>query len=177
MAALLNGVIFCVGAVAMVGTPQLLGIARFQPLRSFHLIYIRMFLLPVNLAARRLFQQRPVLLGLSLMCVCGVMFIVERQTYPASPRVEWPWGQSDNPWRQAFDWVRSSTPKDAVFALAPDYMDEPLGRQPWVSCLRRTRVIGGSLHRWRSDYGFPSIGAGVVHSNRRYRKARRNAKQ
>jgi hypothetical protein len=94
-------------------------------LRSFHLIYVLMFLLPVNLAARRLFEQRPVVLRLSLVCLCAVMFIVERQTYPASPRIEWPWGQSDNPWRQAFDWVRSSTPKDAVFALGPDYMDEP----------------------------------------------------
>lgn len=38
--------------------------------------------------------------------------------------LEVPWVQSNNPWRAAFEWVRENTPRNAFFALNPDYMDE-----------------------------------------------------
>ncbi len=125
-AALLNGVFFLLVALATVGTPKLLSLARYQPLRSFHLLYLLLFLLPVNLGLQRVLGRKPLLLALSLLSIYGGMFVVARQTYPASSHIEWPGIQSNNPWRQAFDWVRSNSPKDAVFALNPGYMDEPL---------------------------------------------------
>ena len=125
-AALLNGLGFLLVAAATIGTPALLTLARYQPLRSFHLIYVLMFLLPVNLGIQHLLRGRPpVLAAVALAALCAGMFTVAQQTFPSSPHVEWPWMQSGNPWRQAFDWARDNTPKDAVFALNPDYMEEP----------------------------------------------------
>jgi len=125
-AVLLNGLGFLIVATATVGTPAMLVLARYQPLRSFHLIYVLMFLLPVNLGIRQLLRRRsPVLAAVTLVAICAGMYTVAQQTFPATPHVEWPWGHSNNPWHQAFDWARGNTPKDAVFALNPDYMEEP----------------------------------------------------
>jgi hypothetical protein len=54
------------------------------------------------------------------------MFAVQRDTYRATTHLEWPWVHSNNPWQQAFDWIRTNTPTNAVFALDPNYMDEAL---------------------------------------------------
>lgn len=124
-AVVLNGVGFLIVALATVGTPVLPTLARYQPLRSFHLIYLLMFLLPVNLGLQKLASVHPLIPVVALAMLYAGMFTVARQTFPASPHVEWPWIRSENPWRQAFDWTRNNTPKDAVFALNPDYMEEP----------------------------------------------------
>jgi hypothetical protein len=51
------------------------------------------------------------------------MFLAQRQLFPASAHVEWPWAQPLNPWAQAFEWVRTNTPSDALFALNPRHME------------------------------------------------------
>jgi hypothetical protein len=50
------------------------------------------------------------------------MFFAQRQLFPASAHVEWPWAQPRNPWAQAFEWIRDRTPPDALFALDPKHM-------------------------------------------------------
>jgi hypothetical protein len=50
------------------------------------------------------------------------MFVAQRQIFPASAHIEWPWAQPRNPWAQAFDWIRTNTPADALFALNPHHM-------------------------------------------------------
>jgi hypothetical protein len=45
--------------------------------------------------------------------------------FPASGHVEWPGSGRGNPWMEAFLWIRQNTPKDAVFAVDPDYLARP----------------------------------------------------
>ena len=53
------------------------------------------------------------------------MYLAQRELFPASAHIEWPWAQPRNPWAQAFDWIRGNTPTDALFALNPDHMNLP----------------------------------------------------
>ena len=53
------------------------------------------------------------------------MWYAQRQLFPASAHIEWPWAQPRNPWAQAFDWIRQNTPTDAMFALNPNFMALP----------------------------------------------------
>jgi hypothetical protein len=53
------------------------------------------------------------------------MFLWQRSLFPASAQVEWPGAAAKNPWVQAFQWIRTNTPRDAVFALDPLHMSIP----------------------------------------------------
>jgi hypothetical protein len=121
---LLFGTFFFLMALIVVRTPEHIGVARYQPLRSFHLIYLMLFLLPMNAFVQFLFQRRILSFAVALAALSGAMFLVQRQSFPASAHIEWPWSPAHNPWQQAFEWVRVNTPKEAVFALDPDYMDQ-----------------------------------------------------
>jgi hypothetical protein len=45
--------------------------------------------------------------------------------FPASTHIELPGATPKNQWVQAFDWIRTNTPGDAVFALDPFHMNIP----------------------------------------------------
>ena len=102
-------------------------LARLQPLRIFHTIYMLLFLLLGGILAERLPQHlpqrlaRPVI-ALTLCAAAGITFFVERQIFPASSHLEMPWQTPPNPWQQAFLWVRDNTPQGAVFALDAGYI-------------------------------------------------------
>jgi hypothetical protein len=53
------------------------------------------------------------------------MCYAQLRVFPASPHIHWPGARTDNAWVQAFDWVRQNTPRDALFALDPRYMERP----------------------------------------------------
>ena len=55
--------------------------------------------------------------------LCAGMFYAQRELFPASAHIEWPGSAPRNPWAQAFEWVRTNTPSDAIFALDPSFMD------------------------------------------------------
>jgi hypothetical protein len=50
------------------------------------------------------------------------MGLMQVEAFPFSPHVEAPGIRGSNPWTSAFFWIRENTPKDAVFALDPNYM-------------------------------------------------------
>jgi hypothetical protein len=50
-----------------------------------------------------------------------MMVLVQKQAYVDSAHVEWPFAAPQNPWQQAFLWIRSNTPQNAVFALDSNY--------------------------------------------------------
>jgi hypothetical protein len=60
-----------------------------------------------------------------LLIIAGALFAGQRLTYPESSHVEWPGMAPRNKWQRAFLWIRSHTPKDAVFALDNDYIESP----------------------------------------------------
>lgn len=53
------------------------------------------------------------------------MYFAQRQVFPASQHIEWPWAEPRNPWAQAFEWIRVNTPVDALFANNPALMELP----------------------------------------------------
>ena len=54
--------------------------------------------------------------------LCATMFVAQRAVFPQSRHLEFPFSAPSNKWVEAFAWVRSHTPADAVFALDPYYM-------------------------------------------------------
>ena len=117
-----------IAAVAAIG----LGIAarfealtRLQPMRCLAICYMVLVVVGGGLAGQFLLQRKlwrwlalfvPISLG---------MFFAQRQVFPASQHIEWPWTTPRNQWAQAFDWIRSNTPVDALFALDPRHMGLP----------------------------------------------------
>ena len=124
-AAVLFGVFFLLAGTMIGENPSLLLIAKFQPLRAFHLLYVLLFLLPVNAFLVRVTASGLIPASALLTSVMALMFVVQQQTFPSSPHVELPWSHAGNEWVQAFDWVRGNTPKDAVFALDGRYTETP----------------------------------------------------
>src|SRR2546426_948270 len=55
----------------------------------------------------------------------GTPGAAKQETFPASPHLEFPGTVSQNPWLEAFAWIRQNTPPDSYFALDPYYMERP----------------------------------------------------
>jgi hypothetical protein len=132
---------FSIAAIAVTFDSNLILLARYQPMRSFHLVYLLLFLLPVTSVLLRLLRTRPLVATALFVALCSIMFVVQRKDYPATTHVQWPWKESGNPWQQAFDWIRVNTPKTAVFALDPNYMDIPQeDHQGFRACAERSTL-------------------------------------
>ena len=97
-------------------------LARLQPLRCLALCYMVLAVAGGGLAGRELLQARTWRWLVLFVPLSLGMYSAQRQLFPASAHIEWPWAQPRNPWAQAFDWIRENTPNDALFALDPDHM-------------------------------------------------------
>ena len=119
---LIYGVIYLVVALVLDLPPQFERLARLQPLRSLHLLYMFLFLCVGGLLGDYVLKKSA-WRWLVLFVPLGIgMFVAQRSLFPASAHVEWPGRPAKNPWGQAFVWARQNTPVDAVFALDPVYM-------------------------------------------------------
>jgi hypothetical protein len=115
-------VIFFCAALVVDLPPSFESLARLQPLRSLHLLYMVMFVVMGGLLSEFVLKNR-VWRWLALFIpLAGGMFVTQRSLFPASAPVEWPGVTPKNPWAEAFLWIRRDTPVDAVFALDPGYM-------------------------------------------------------
>ncbi len=96
-----------------------------QPMRYLHLLYLLMLMMAGGLAGKYLLRAR-VWRWLALFVPLALsMFLAERARFPATPQLELPGADSDNPWLQAFAWIRTNTPTDSYFALGDRYMARP----------------------------------------------------
>jgi hypothetical protein len=100
-------------------------LARIQPLRSLHLLYILMLVFMGGLIAEYILKNRVWRWLAFFLPLCAGMFSAQLALFPASAHVEWPWNAPRNEWAQAFLWVRQTTPVDAVFAVDPLYIQIP----------------------------------------------------
>ncbi len=100
-------------------------VARMQPLRIFHLIYIAMILIVGGTVGERLLVRRPWRWAALFLLFGGLMFYVQRCTFPASGQLELPWSTPRNQWEKAFLWIRGNTPRQALFALDANYITKP----------------------------------------------------
>ena len=112
-------------AIALVVPPNLDRLKSFQPMRFLHLLYLLFVLLAGGLLGQKLLRAQPLRWAALFVPLAAVMFFAQRQTYPASPHLEFPGTVSSNRWLQAFDWIRGNTPVTSFFAIGPRYMERP----------------------------------------------------
>lgn len=121
-ALIIYDVVYIVAALVIDLPTRFETLARFQPLRSLHLLYIIMLIMAGGFLGEFVLKKKVWLwLALFLPLSAG-MFYAQRVLFPVSSIIEWPGAAPKNPWAQAFVWVRENTPPDAVFALDPEYM-------------------------------------------------------
>lgn len=99
-------------------------VARLQPLRVFQVIYTVMILF-VGAQLSTWIGKKKLSWVVTFGILAAMMFCAERQTFPSSPHIEFPTEHQNNLWVQAFDWIRTNTPRDALFALDSDYITKP----------------------------------------------------
>jgi hypothetical protein len=119
------GLVFTALAVMLSIPASLEGYTRLQPMRSFHLLYVVFFILTGGLIGEYAIRARAWRWAALFVPLGLGMVLLQNATFPASQHVEWPGSNNDNSWISAFLWIRSNTPKEAVFALDPDYMTQP----------------------------------------------------
>lgn len=105
--------------------PAFESLARLQPMRSLYLVYVLMILFGGGFLGELVLRNKLWRWALLFVPLCIGMFVAQRQLFPASAHIEWPWTVSKNPWVQAFSWARENTPQDAIFALDPRHMELP----------------------------------------------------
>jgi hypothetical protein len=116
---------YCAAALALSIPKSFETLARLQPLRSLHLLYILMFLFAGGLLGEYVLRGRAWRwIALFLPLSVG-MFAAQRALFPASAHIEWPGVPPKNPWAQAFVWIRANTPPDTLFGIDPFYMQIP----------------------------------------------------
>jgi hypothetical protein len=98
-------------------------LARLQPLRSLLLVYIFMLMAIGGLVAEYILKGRIWRWLVLFLPVCAGMLIAQRQLFPSTAHIEWPWSAPKNQWEQAFLWIRQNTAVDATFAIDPFYME------------------------------------------------------
>ena len=125
MAVVLGGTAILVAALyARPDAPTHL-VARLQPLRVFQIVYMVMLLILGALLGEHVLGRGVVRWIAAVLLLGGPVFLAERMAFPSSDHVEIFDLSEANLWVQSFDWVRSHTPKDALFALEPDYIHAP----------------------------------------------------
>ena len=97
-------------------------LARLQPLRSLHFLYIVMFVMMGGFLGEFVLKDRIWRRLLLFVPLSAGMLAAQLSLFPASAHVELPGMAPRNPWGQAFLWIRRNTPEDAVFAIDPNAM-------------------------------------------------------
>ena len=119
------GIVFTIGALVLNVSPRFENYTRLQPMRAFHILYVVMFLVIGALAGEYVLRDRTWRwLALFAPLMAG-LWLADRDSFPASPHIEWPGAPERGNWYSAFQWVREHTPRDAVFAMDPGYLKLP----------------------------------------------------
>jgi hypothetical protein len=125
LAVLLYGVFQLAVAMVMLGIPSLIRLAPLQPMRFLQLVYFFMVLMGGCLLGKFLLKASVWRWAVFLVAINAGMFLSQRLLFASSEHLELPGRGTNNPWLQAFSWIRQNTPADAYFALDPRYMAAP----------------------------------------------------
>jgi hypothetical protein len=125
LAVLAYGVFQQIVALAVLTPDALVRLTPFQPMRYLQLVYILMALATGGLLGRFLIKEHVWRWGVFLLVLNGGMFLAQRTLLDQGAHLELPSDVSENPWMQAFAWVKQNTPVDAYFALDPLYLAIP----------------------------------------------------
>lgn len=132
LAAMCQSLVLCCVGCTMAGLATTVGggfemSAPLQPMRIFHLAYLLLFLFLGGAIGEFLLRRgsawaRVAKAAAIFAPLAAGMFALQLAQWPASPHIEWPGRRYENAWLAGFQWIRANTPKDALFALDPDYM-------------------------------------------------------
>jgi hypothetical protein len=100
-------------------------LAALQPMRWLHIFYFLFLIIAGGMLGEFALRKRYWAWCLIFGSLAGVMFYAQRDLFANSDHLEWPGRAPRNEWAQAFLWVRTHTPPDALFALDPQYMELP----------------------------------------------------
>ncbi len=135
------GLIFVLVSLVVDIPPRFESLARLQPMRNLHLLYIVMFVIIGGFLGEYVLRDRMLRWLVLFVPLSLGMFLAQRSLFPASAQVEWPGLTPKNPWAQAFLWIRHNTPEDALFALDPQYLHSPGEDEIGFRCLaQRSRL-------------------------------------
>jgi hypothetical protein len=135
------GSIYLVIALAVDLPARFESLARIQPMRSLHLLYIFFFLCGGGLMGEFLLRDRTWRWLALFIPLSAGMLAAQRSLFPASAHIEWPDRPPRNPWAQAFLWIQQNTSINAVFAINPEFMDLPGEDEIGFRCLaERSRL-------------------------------------
>jgi hypothetical protein len=122
---IIYGLVYLAAGMAITIPSRFESLARLQPMRSLYLLYVLFFLFSGGLLGEYVLKDRIWRWAVLFIPLCAGMFLAQRALFPASAHIEWPGATARNQWVQAFEWIRSNTPPDAIFALDPSHMDIP----------------------------------------------------
>ncbi len=107
-------------------TASSLAVARLQPMRSLHLVFVAFFAATAAVLQSRLRTTLQTVVAIAACAIAAAsVFAMQRSLYSHTPHLEWPGAPLSNSWEAAFAWCRSNTPTDALFALDSGYINEP----------------------------------------------------
>jgi hypothetical protein len=116
------GLLFTVAAVVLTSSPRLENFTRLQPMRCFHVIYAIFFAMLGGVMGEYALKSSVWRWFSLFVPLAASMYFIQKSQFPSSAHVEWPGYGYHNTWNSAFSWIRLHTPRDAVFALDPNYM-------------------------------------------------------
>jgi hypothetical protein len=116
------GLLFAAAGVVLAIPARLENYTRLQPMRAFHLLYVVFFVLVGGLIGEYALKSSAWRWLCLFVPLVASMWLLQQSEFPSSSHIEWPGAGYRENWTSAFLWVRDHTPKDAVFALDPNYM-------------------------------------------------------
>jgi hypothetical protein len=143
--------------IALSFSPRFENLVKLQPMRCFHLIYIVMFLLIGGLLGEYVLKSHPWRWIALFLSLAAGMFFLDQSTYPHSRHIEWPLAAPTNPWSEAFLWIRANTPKDAVFAIDPNYMAVDTEDQHGFRALAERSMLADNIKDSGAVTMFPNL--------------------
>jgi hypothetical protein len=118
----LFGLLFAAAGVLLAIPVRLENYTRLQPMRAFHLVYVVFFVLVGGLIGEYALKSSAWRWLCLFVPLVVSMWLLQQSEFPSSSHIEWPGAGYRENWTSAFLWVRDHTPKDALFALDPNYM-------------------------------------------------------
>ncbi len=153
------GLLATAAGIVLAASPRFENLTRLQPMRSFHLIYAAFFVLLGGLAGEYWLKERAWRWGALFLPLAAGMWLLAGNAYPHSPHVEWPGQHGSDTWTSAFYWIRENTPKDAVFALDPDYMAASRDDQHGFRAVAERSALADRLKDSGAVSLFPALAA------------------
>jgi hypothetical protein len=114
--------VYFAGAVILAIPARFESLARIQPLRSLHLLYVMLLLIGGGFLGEYVLKTRIWRWAVLFVPMTVGMYAAQAQLFAASDHIELPGAKPKNEYEQAFLWVRQNTPNDAYFALDPEFL-------------------------------------------------------